>query len=51
MTIRKTAHGYTLDFRPDGVKGKRVIKTFKFKVDAVQYVSISVEKYPPNSAE
>lgn len=37
MTIKKTENGYTLDFRPDGAKGKRVIKTFKLKVDAVQF--------------
>ena len=38
MTIKKTTNGqYKLDIRPDGVKGKRIIKTFKYKVDAVQY--------------
>lgn len=38
MTIKRLPNGqYQLDIRPDGVKGKRVIKLFKFKVDAVQY--------------
>lgn len=38
MTIKKLPSGqYQLDIRPDGVKGKRIIKLFKFKVDAVQY--------------
>lgn len=38
MSIKKLSNGqYKLDIRPDGAKGKRTIKTFKFKADAVRY--------------
>lgn len=35
--ITKKGTKYELDFRPDGAKGKRIIRLFKLKADAVQF--------------
>lgn len=35
--ITKKGNKYELDFRPDGAKGKRIIRLFKLRTDAVQF--------------
>lgn len=37
MSIRKTNGKYKLDIRPNGIKGKRIIKLFDTKAQAMQY--------------
>jgi integrase len=37
MSVKKVNGKYRLDIRPDGVKGKRIIKLFSSKSEALQY--------------
>lgn len=48
--ITKERKKYKLDFRPDGAKGKRIIRRFDFKADAVQFEKTYVSRLSDTQA-
>ncbi len=42
--ITKVGKKYRLDFRPDGVGGKRIVKRFDYKVDAIEFQRMYVSR-------
>jgi len=51
MTIKKVDGKYQVDFRPAGAKGKRVIRLFKFRADAVRFEKEYVSRLSDTKAD